>query len=75
MSKQMREKYAEGLCSKKYIETGTPQHRVKNKTFDNAHLTIMMERNRQNTEKAIAKTSKPKKRRRRTKEEDKIIFE
>lgn len=74
MSKQIREKYAEGLCSKEYIETGKPKYEKKRETFDQAHITVLLERNRQNTEKAIAKTNKPKKRRRRTKEEYKIVF-
>ena len=75
MSKQMRAKYAEDICSKEYIKTGKPKYEKNRETLDQAHITILLERNRKNTEKAIAKTSKPKKRRRRTKEEYKIVFE
>ena len=75
MSKQMREKYAEGLCSKEYIETGKPKYERKRETFEQAHVTVLLEHNRKNIEKAIAKTNKPKKRKRPTKEEYKIIFE
>lgn len=75
MGKQMREKYAEGICSKKYIETGKPKYEKRRGTFEQAHVTVLLEQNRKNTEKAIAKTNKPKKRRRPTKEEYKIIFE
>lgn len=73
MSIELRSKYAEGITSKEYIETGEPRLKYTRVKTDCAEIEFALEQDRKNTAKAIKKFRKWRAKRKGP--EYKIIFE
>lgn len=73
MSREMRSKYAEGITSKEYIETGEIRLKESKREKDIEEIEEALEQNRKNTAKAIKKFRQWKAKRKGP--EYKIIFE
>lgn len=71
---KLRKKYAEGLVSEEYMRTGIPKHITERVEGAKDEISHLLKENEKNTKQAIKALMKRKRKGRKLKEEDNLIF-
>ena len=71
---KLRKKYAEGLVSEEYMRTGIPQHITERVEGAKDEISHLLKEDEKNTRQAIKALMKRKRKGRKLKEEDNLIF-